>query len=286
MKFENIKLINLISNLIKAEAGFENIKDYIINNFKEIPYMNYAQFIKDLSLSQEDADRFLAENGFNSFSELKMKVTEIIFDMVHNNDALFVDKPFNREDIKDILSLNIEVEENNMRSMLSSIDHDKLSELISDIINSPEVIIIGTRASTTLAHYSSYMLNKIGINVKKITSAGTSSFDNIQNFDRSSLVIAFGFPRYPMETIKILNYFKRKNFKIISITDNKKSPLCNFSNYSLFVKAYSIGYTDSFINGLVLINTIALTIGKIDNKKVIKRLNDFEETAKSLEYYF
>jgi|LAHS01.1.fsa_nt_gb DNA-binding MurR/RpiR family transcriptional regulator len=286
MEFENIKLINLISNLIKTEAEFEDIKNYIINNFKEIPYMNYAQFIKDMSLSQEYADKFLAENGFNSFSELKMKVTEIIFDMIHNNDDLFVDKSFNKESIKNILSLNIEVEENNMRSMLSSIDQDKLCELISDIINSPEVIIIGTRASTTLAHYSSYMLNKIGINVKKITSAGTSSFDNIQNFDRSSLVIAFGFPRYPMETIKILNYFTRKNFKIISITDNEKSPLCNFSSYSLFVKAYSIGYTDSFINGLVLINTIALAIGKIDNKKVIKRLNDFEETAKSLEYYF
>jgi DNA-binding MurR/RpiR family transcriptional regulator len=89
-----------------------------------------------------------------------------------------------------------------------------------------------------------------------------------------------------METIKILNYFNRKNFKIISITDNEKSPLCKFSSYSLFVKAYSIGYTDSFTNSLVLINTIALTISKIINKKVIKRLNDFEETAKNLEYYF
>ena len=51
MEFENIKLINLISNLIKTEAEFEDIKNYIINNFKEIPYMNYAQFIKDMSLS-------------------------------------------------------------------------------------------------------------------------------------------------------------------------------------------------------------------------------------------
>ena len=173
-----------------------------------------------------------------------------------------------------------------MSNLLASLEHDKFCQLIEDIITTPEVIIIGTRASITLAQYASYILNKIGINVKKITSADTSSFDNIQNFDRSSLIIAFGFHRYPKETIKLLNYFNRKNFKIISITDNSKSPLCNFSSYSIFIQAYSLAYTDSFINGFVLINTIAIAIGKIDNKKVIKRLNDFEETAKSLEYYF
>jgi DNA-binding MurR/RpiR family transcriptional regulator len=285
MELKNERFINLISSLVNTESKYENIKDYIVSNFKEIPYMNYSQFVHDLNISQEYADNFLNENGFSSFSDFRMKITEIIFDMIHNNEALF-DENFNKEDIKDILSLNIEVEENNMKSMLSSIDYNNLNTLIFDILNSPEIIIIGTRASTTLAHYSSYMLNKIGINVKKITSTGTSSFDNIQNFDRSSLIIAFGFHRYPMETIKILNYFSRKNFKIISITDNEKSPLCKFSSYSLFVKAYSIGYTDSFTNSLVLINTIALAISKIINKKVIKRLNDFEETAKNLEYYF
>lgn len=286
MKFEEEKLINSISCLINIESTDSKIKDYMFENFNDLPYKNYAQFLKDLNISEDEGDKFLNSNGYKDFSDFKLKISESIFKLIPNNDVLFLDKIFSTEDIKDILISNIDVEESNMESMLSNMDYDKLTNLIFDIINSPEVIIIGTRASITLAHYASYMLNKIGINVKKITSAGTSSFDNIQNFDRSSLVIAFGFPRYPKETIKLLNYFNRKNFKIISITDNEKSPLCNFSSYSIFVKAYSIGYTDSFINGMILINTIALAIGKIDTKKVIKRLNDFEETAKSLEYYF
>ena len=88
----------------------------------------------------------------------------------------------------------------NMRNMFNSLDYDKFINLIKDIMSFPELIIIGTSISHS-SQYASYILNKIGINAKKITSADSTSFDNIQNFDRSSLVIAFGFKRYPKETI-------------------------------------------------------------------------------------
>lgn len=279
------KLMKSLSQCLNLEKTDYNITKYISEKYQDIPYLNFAQFMRDLKLSEEDAFNFLRVNGFNNFTEFQSIITENIINF-NDIENLYKKASYNKTEIADILTTVTEVEAGNMNTMLSSLDYNKLTDLINDIMESPEVIIIGTRASITLAQYSSYILNKIGINVKKITSADTSSFDNIQNFDRSSLVIAFGFPRYPKETIKLLNYFNRKNFKIISITDNPKSPLCNFSSYSLFVYAYSLAYTDSFINGLVLINTIAIAIGKLDNKRVIKRLNDFEETAKSLEYYF
>jgi len=277
-----------LSKIINLGITDTKITKYIITKYNDIPYLNFAQFMKDSNIEKEEAEKFLKDNGYNNFAEFQSNVAKFIISMLRANDTsdLSHNTSFSKSDIADIFKTIFEVETSNMSNMISSLNYDKITDLINDIITSTEVIIIGTRASITLAQYSSYILNKIGINVKKITSADTSSFDNIQNFDRSSLVIAFGFPRYPKETIKLLNYFNRKNFKIISITDNINSPLCNFSSYSIFVQAYSLAYTDSFINGLALINAIAIAIGKIDNKKVIKRLNDFEETAKSLEYYF
>jgi len=288
MEHEEERVKEYLSKIINIEATDNKITKYILTKYNDIPYFNFAQFMKDLKIGEEEAEIFLKDNGYNNFAEFQSNVTKCIIDLIHTSDNsyLYPNTSINKSNIEDIFKTIIEVETSNINDMISSINYNKVTDLINDIITSPEVIIIGTRASITLAQYASYILNKIGINVKKITSADTSSFDNIQNFDRSSLIIAFGFPRYPKETIKLLNYFNRKNFKIISITDNVNSPLCNFSSYSIFVQAYSLAYTDSFTNGLALINTIAIVIGKIDNKKVIKRLNDFEETAKSLEYYF
>lgn len=287
MEYIEERVKESLSKFINFEEDSE-ITKYILKKYNNIPYLNFTQFKKDLNISEEEANKFLKNNGCNNFAQFQSNVSEIIFNLIRVNEASYLSHEisFNESEIIDILHTIVDVEENNMNNMLSSLDYGNISKLIEDILNTPEVIIIGTRTSITLAQYASFMLNKIGINVKKITSADSSSFDNIQNFERSSLIIAFGFQRYPKETIKLLNYFNRKNFKIISITDNPKSPLCNFSSYSIFIQAYSLAYTDSFINGLVLINTIVIAIGKIDNKKVIKRLNEFEETAKSLEYYF
>ncbi|WMJ78060.1 MULTISPECIES: MurR/RpiR family transcriptional regulator [unclassified Sedimentibacter] len=285
---EEKKLVkNALPKVIHTEKTGSQIIEYILDKYLEIPYINFAQFMKDQNLSEDDANKFLTSNGYKDFSQFQHKFSELIISLIPRIESVScLSSTLTKSDIKNIFTSVADAEAYNMRNLLDSIEIDKFSSLIHDILNSPEVIIIGTRSSITLAQYASYMLNKIGVNVKKITSADTSSFDNIQNFDRSSLVIAFGFKRYPKETIKLLNYFSRKNFKIISITDNSSSPLCNFSSYSIYIQAYSLAYTDSFVNGMVLINALALAIGKMDNKKVVKRLNDFEETARSLEYYF
>ena len=51
------------------------------------------------------------------------------------------------------------------------------------------------------------------------------TLDNIINIDRSALVIAFGFPRYPKPTIVATRFLKNRGYKIVSITDKKKNLL-------------------------------------------------------------
>lgn len=288
MKYGNEKLRDLLSEVISLELTDSKIINYIIKNYYKMLNISFSEFVDNLSIEEEEAYEFLRNNGYDNFNDFRNKLSHTILRFIRDKDPSLLKniKSIDKEEIRNILSAVIEVENQNMRNMFNSLDYDKFINLIKDIMSFPELIIIGTRVSAILAQYASYILNKIGINVKKITSADSTSFDNIQNFDRSSLVIAFGFKRYPKETIKLLNYFSRKNFKIVSITDGPESPLCDFSSYSIFVQAHSIAYTDSLVNSLALINAIAITIGKADNNRVVKRLRDFEETAKTLDYFW
>jgi len=288
MKYDDEKLRELLSKVINLEITDSRIIKYIIENYYKMLNIDFSQFIKELNIEEQEVYEFLKNNGYKDFYDFKYKLSDSILNLIRDQDPSLLKNitSIDKEEIRNILSTVIEVENKNMRDMLNSLEYDKFVNLIKDIMSFPELIIIGTRVSAILAQYTSYILNKIGINVKKITSADSTSFDNIQNFDRSALVIAFGFKRYPKETIKLLNYFSRKNFKIVSITDEPDSPLCNLSNYSIFVQAHSLAYTDSLVNSLALINAIAIAIGKLDNKKVVKRLREFEETAKTLDYFW
>lgn len=283
------KFREMLSQVINLDIADTKIVERIIKNYRYFPFFNYPQFLREIGLSHEEANTFLLLNGYQNFTEMQSKMSEV---MLEYFPALTPEEQINKENllpeeeitriVKDLAELEI----NNITHMVSSLNFQDINKLVKDLVTSPEIIIIANRISVPLATYASNIWNRTGINVKTITSADTCTFDTIPNYDRSSLVLAFGFWRYPKDTLKLMNYFKRKNFKIVAITDNEKSPLIHLAEYSLFVKGASLIYTDSYVNALILLNTIAIALCEIDKKKVIKRLYEFEDTAKNLDYYF
>ena len=105
-------------------------------------------------------------------------------------------------------------------------------------------------------------------------------------YKRQALVIAFGFPRYPKPTIVATRFLKNRGYKIVSITDKKKSPLAELSEYAFRLQANSYGYTDTYTSGILLINLITALIGKIQGTDINRHLREFNETAQQLDFYF
>lgn len=283
------KFKEILSQVIDLSITDTRIIEKIIRNYRYFPFFNYPQFLREIDLSHEEAIAFITSNGYQTFSEMQTNIARVMLDYFPN---LTLEEQMNKEsllfeeEISNIVKEIAELEINNIQHMLRSFNVQNINKLIRELATSPEVIIIANRISIPLANYASSIWNRIGINVKTITSADTCIFDTVHNYDRSSLVIVFGFWRYPKDTLKLMNYFKRKNFEIVAITDNEKSPLVYLSKYSIFVRGDSLIYTDSYVNAIILLNSIAIALCRLNQDKVVKRLYEFEETAKNLDYYF
>jgi DNA-binding MurR/RpiR family transcriptional regulator len=98
--------------------------------------------------------------------------------------------------------------------------------------------------------------------------------------------MAFGFARYPKETIKILGFFRKRNFRIISITDNNLSPLARLSDIVLTIPCESISFTDFFAVPMSLVNILVISVSQLDEETSLKHLNEFENIAKDMGFYF
>ena len=185
-----------------------------------------------------------------------------------------------------LLGTLIDIEIDNLMDCKNAIDLEMVQQLIEDMQAAPEVVVIGSRASTVLVSYTTYIFNKIGIRTSGFDAADTKTLDNIINIDRSALVIAFGFPLYPKPTIVATRFLKNRGYKIVSITDKKKSPLAELSEYAFRLQANSYGYTDTYTSGILLINLITALIGKIQGTDINRHLREFNETAQQLDFYF
>lgn len=189
-------------------------------------------------------------------------------------------------DMEYLLESLIDIEIDNLVNCKSAIDIEMVQRLTNDILEAPEVVVIGSRSSNVLVSYATYILNKIGIRTSGYDAADTKTLDNINNVGRTALIIAFGFPRYPKSTIVTTRFLKNKGYKIVSVTDKRKSPLAELSDYSFRLQATSYGFTDTYASGMLLLNLVAALIGRIQSADTKRHLREFDETARQLDFYF
>lgn len=269
------------SQLPGSSALDSGILEYIVKHNSAVTYMCSEKFCYECDCTDYELEQFVAAAGFNDYNKLKDFVKEIINSVdAENGYTVSMEDTITRvaEDL-------VNIEMGNMLDFRNSLDKKTVLRLVEDIINAPEVVILGTRASEAVMSYAVYILNKIGIRTTKLDAANTNYFDHINNIDRSSLVIAVGFARYPKATIVAASHLKRKGFKIASITDFTRSPLVSLSEYSIILKSSSREFTDSYSAAMLLLNLVVVTIEKCNKEFVEKKLKEFDEIAFNMDYY-
>lgn len=278
--------INLDVNKDKFNGDEIKIYSFVRSNYKKAAYMNLQEICNVLDVQENTVDEFAQKCGFDDYENFRDELRQIIMVQLKTTDRFKIAMDMDSLKIEKVLTSIVNTEIKNLTELTNTIDEESLSATIEQIVEADEIIVVGTRTSVPLAIYTEYIFNRIGKKTKKIISGGTESFDNLAALDRNALVLAFGFARYPKETVKILSYFKKKNFKIISITDNYMSPLAHFSDIVLTIPYESVLFTDFYAVPIAVINTIVILLSQVDEKMSLKYLNEFENIAKDMGFYF
>lgn len=275
------RIARAFAGLSQADRLNRQILDYIINNNSAMTYMGSEKFCYECDCTDYQLEEFIRMAGFHDYSEMKTFVGQVInsADSETNYDSSMENM------VERVVENLVSIEMGNMLDFKQNVDRKNVLRLVQDIISAPEVIILGTRASEPVISYAVYILNKIGVRATKLDSVNTNYFDHINNIDRSAMVIAVGFARYPKATVVAVNNLKRKGFKIASITDFVRSPLVNLSEYSIIVKSSSREFTDSYTSAMLLLNLIVVIIQKCNGEFVEKKLKEYDENAFCMDYY-
>lgn len=264
----------------------QDFSNYIKENYKKVSFMGIDEICTKSNLTKEEINEFAFKVGFEGYENLRNNLRQVILTQLKSTDRFQIFVNLDNINISKVTKSVISTEIKNLTSLIDSVDLVTLKEIVKKIINAEDMIVIGTRSSAPIAIYAEYIFNRISKKTRKIVSGGTENFDLMGSIDRDTLILAFGFSRYPKETIKALNFFKKRNFKIISITDNLMSPLSQFSDIVLTVPYESISFTDSYGVPIAIINILITIISQHNSEATLKHLNKFEEIAKDMGFFF
>jgi DNA-binding MurR/RpiR family transcriptional regulator len=277
------KLTDNSLNLVDAEVV---LAEYIKENYKKISFLDMLDVSKILSIEPEKIYTYVNKLGFKDYEELRNIIRDFAMSELSSTDRFEFSQINMNPKINNIKNVVISKEISNLNKLMNNFDEIAFYSMLEEIIKAPEIIVVGARSSSIIATYIEHMFNMLGKKTIKITSGATYNFDNFGLLNDNALVLAIGFARYPKETIRIVSFFKKYNFKIVSITDNVMSPLAPLSDVVFTIPCESVSMTDFYATPISVINMIIILLSQIDKEGSKSYLNKFEDIAKDYGFYF
>lgn len=266
---------------------YRKLANYVLSYFVDVAFMTAQQWAVNVETSEVSVIRFVRFLGYKGYPEFSENLRQII-----RNEMTMVnyaELSINRRYETDNLLMDIiKAEEQNFHELIAKYSPQTMEKVLDLLSNSERVIIIGLRSSAALATYCSYMfMRALAKEIVTINDSGEHMFDYLLPLEnKKAVVLAFGYPRYPVKTLEVIRYLKTFNFPIISITSDELSPLVSLSDHIFYAPSHSVSFTDSMGAATVIVNTIVLEYINKFHEKSIDRIKRFETLALEKNYYW
>ncbi len=281
---------NFLKKLTEASLNLNEtetmLATYMKDNYKKVSLLDLDDVSKILSIEPFDIVRYLTKLGFKNYEDLRSTLRDFAMSELSSADRFEFSQISLAPQINNLKNVVISKELSNLNRLIDRFDEAAFYSLLEKIIIAPEIIVVGTRSSSILALYIDKMFNRLGKRTTSITSGSTTQLDNLPLLHNEALVLALGFARYPKETVRMVSFFKKRQYAVVSITDHATSPLTPFSDVTFTVPCQSVSITDFYATPFCVINMIVILLSQIDKARSASYLNRFEDMAKDFGFYF
>lgn len=260
-------------NYTKLSKSQKIIAEYIINHYDKAAFMTAAKLGSSINISESTVVRFANTLGYDGYPELQNSLQELIKNKLTTVQRLeMTDKTDEVTILNNVLKSDIE----NIKETINEINKDSFKKVVSDILSSKKIYIMGSRSSIAIAEYLGFYLNLILENVVVVKPGISDVFEQMLRVNNEDLVIGIGFPRYSKRTLEVLKYAKSQNAKVVTITDSLISPLTSVADEILIAKSNMASFVDSLVAPLSLINALIVAIGMKERDKVSETFDKLE----------
>lgn len=239
--------------------GQKKLANYITSNYEKAVFMTAAKLGQTVAVSESTVVRFAVLLGYEGFPELHKALEEVVQNRLEIISKIEIsEKNENQENILEAVMLS---DAEKIKRTLQELSKEAFYEAADNILGARRIYIIGLRNCASLASFLGFYLNIMLQNVAVIsTGSANEIFEQMLNIGEEDVVIGISFPRYSMHTIKAMEFANDRRAKVISITDNRLSPLNLYSSCNLLARSEMATLLDSLAAPLSVINALIVTI--------------------------
>ena len=264
--------------------GQKKLASYIASNYDTAVFMTAAKLGMTVGVSESTTVRFATLLGYDGFPEFHKALEDVVKEKL---------RAISRIEIKSSDMTKTEVLETIMRSdankinqTLETLSKSAFEEAIDSIMAARKTYVIGIRTCMPLAQFLGFYLNLLFEDVCIVgTNSASEIFEQMINVNEQDVVIGISFPRYSMRTLKAMEFANDRNAKVISITDDKNSPLNLYSSCNLIARSDMATVVDSLVAPLSVINALIVSLCMKKPDEVTGKLDMLERLWEDYQVY-
>ena len=255
---------------------------YVLKNYESVAFATVSELAQQSGVSEATIVRFAKALDFSGYPEFQKEVRRLLRADLRGVDRfkLGAEPAPSQGTPLDAIAAK---ERENISALYDSFDDRAFARAVRMLRHAPEVMVVGTRSTASLAHHFWFALNKIAISAIRVTTIDLETYERLARMGAKSCVVVIGFPRYLREQVKLLEFAKTRRLATLSITDSTFSPLRG--DVTLHAPAESASFVAFHCAPLILVNALVHEVSVADSTRTLEALKQFEAVAETQQYF-
>lgn len=284
-------VINLLEQKIsgvKLTKVQKNIAEYFLKNQERIGNLSSLQVAKEIGVSDASIIRFSRIIGYAGFADLKHDIyNSLVFSSSSGIAGLTLSerhdargKNLNQKKISDIF---IEVMEYNLKRSFLQNKQELFDQTVQIIQNADKKFVLGFHGCKGIATQFGRLLRRLENNVNLILTSDLEVYTQLQSLTQNDAVFVFNFARYYKSDIGFVEYVKKKNAKIVVITDSVLAPYTKYADVVLLAATEQFSFFHSMIGATCIVEYLLTQLSR--QSSCLERLDEIDALTEDLRIH-
>jgi DNA-binding MurR/RpiR family transcriptional regulator len=254
------------------------VADLFLSDYKKVFLCSAKEIAQECGVSEPTITRFAMDLGFKGYAEFEQYLKGLLHIELTSVERMVKESQIsNLGEDGPILARYCQKTIETCQKMAHAISEDEMKSLAKAIKAAPDVVVAAYRASSPLAQYFGYMLEKVRDDVIIDTDLSYKVYDRLALKGPNVLVVAIAFPRYPQNVVDLLAFARHFGCQTIGISDTPLSPVIAGSDLHAVLDIEGISFIDPFGPVVTFLGALCHEIAFMDKDATLSRLKALEK---------
>lgn len=162
----------------------------------------------------------------------------------------------------DLLGNLVAGEQANLTTTFAAVDPTSWEGATRSLADARAVYVVGMRKTFSTAYMLSYLLGMIRGDVHQLTGTAGTTPERLRDLQAGDVCVAMSIRRYTRETLRVLEFARKRGATTIALTDSQSSPLVRSADYPFTVATESVGILRSLTAAMSLVQAMATAVAR------------------------